>query len=815
MKLRTHSSWLAIAVVAYAPAAWSQDAPPPADTLPDVEVQQQQAPAAQPKPKPAAAKPKPKPKPQQQAAPAPQPSVPAPQPPADDFEPIAEISEPARILVNSPYGASAGAGAAERAQNGSISPINPKQMLPGNLQNFTSAGTRVTAEGLAEQRPANNHEVLARIPGVVTVADDGAARHSGIGIRGSPVRRSRKVLVMEDGLSINFSTYLDPSTHYTPPVERLESVEVLRGPVVNYGPLTNHGVINFRNLSPFGGNETVIKFGLGTTEGSDMSVNNFRHVHTRQNIANWGVVASYSGADTGGAWDNEELRYNDFYGAIGAKGDNQDLTIAAGYFRQRDQYDEDNFGDGDAALFANGRDKSAFREGANLSSYNADFWRISATHNFYIDEDTTVTTRAYYQHHERNRFFQQSEAPDPFHMRGREREYEVYGVESRAEWANRPFLMGMSQDIQAGIRYERHQFENCNTVGAIGQILDDDTSGSCNNRLGNGQDPAVNGPQLPGFPSDRSRRADIEANAYSAFIQTAIHVTNALTVTPGLRFESYDIERFSSEADGAQQAGRVTSDSDNILPAIGVAWEAFPNTTIYAGYHQGVTPAVTRGPAFPLPDEKGDNFQIGVRSTSLKGLSFDVAYFRSNIDNYQIKEPVTGASGNNIFGAADEVEINGVELGARLESQPFTGGPWNFFGEAIYTYADSEIVRGDDNGVDISGNTVPEVPESFANLTLGFAHAIGFDASVTATYRGEFFTDAINTVSDPGDSEIGLVDDVWLLSARANYKVPNTNVTLWANGQNLTDEFYIADRSDGAKPGVGRTIMGGFTLKFD
>lgn len=811
MKLRTHSSWLAIAVVAYAPAAWAQEtAPPPADTLPDVEVQQQ-APAAQPKPKPAAAKPKPKPKPQQQAAPAPQPSVPAPQPPADDFEPIAEISEPARILVNSPYGASAGAGTAERAQNGSISPINPKQMLPGNLQNFTSAGTRVTAEGLAEQRPANNHEVLARIPGVVTVADDGAARHSGIGIRGSPARRSRKVLVMEDGLSINFSTYLDASTHYTPPTERLESVEVLRGPVVNYGPLTNHGVVNFRNLSPFGGNETVIKFGLGTTEGSDMSVNNFRHVHTRQNIANWGVVASYSGADTGGAWDNEELRYNDFYGAIGAKGDNQDLTIAAGYFRQRDQYDEDNFGDGDAAFFANGREKATIFDGfgslANLSSYNADFWRLSATHNFYVDEDTTVTTRAYYQNHERNRFFVNTiNAPNDFFMRGREREYEVYGVESRAEWANRPFIMGMKQDIQAGIRYERHQFTNCNTVGRQNEVLDSGNSGNC--------DIFTNAAAGP-FNGDRSRRADIEADAYSVFIQTAIHVTRTLTVTPGIRLESYDIVRDSIRAEAPQENGRTTSDHDHVLPSIALAWEALPNTTVYAGFHQGITPQITRGPAFPLPDEKGDNFQIGVRSTAMKGFTFDIAYFHSRIDDYQIKSPVTTAGGNNIFGTADEVEINGVELGTRLESQPFTGGPWNLFGEAIYTYADSEIVRGKDGGIDISGNTVPEVPESFANLTLGFAHAIGFDASVTATYRGEFFTDSVNTVSDPGDSEIGLVDDVWLLSARANYKVPNTNVTLWANGQNLTDEFYIADRSDGAKPGVGRTIMGGFTLTFD
>jgi Fe(3+) dicitrate transport protein len=828
MNKTIRSSWLAIAVIAMAPAPlYAQDAPPPAadGSLPEVEVPQPDPAAApKPKPKPVAKKPKPKPA----ATPPAEPEVVA-APSADTYEAIAEISEPARILVNSPYGAAAGAGAAQRAKTGSISPINPIQALPDDLQNFTSAGTRVTAEGLAEQRPANNHEVLARVPGVVAVNDDGAARHSGIGIRGSPFRRSRKVLMMEDGLSINFSTYLDPSTHYTPPVERLESVEVLRGPVVNYGPLTNHGVINFRNLSPFGGNETVIKGGIGTTEGADLDVNNFRHVHTRQNFENWGVVASYSGGDFGGSWDNEELRYNDFYGAIGARGDNQDLTISAGYFRQRDQYDEDNFEDGDAAFFANGRNKATIFDGredlANLSSYNADFWRLSATHNYYVDKDTTVTTRAYYQSHERNRFFfneyeilttDPDREPltfneDNFFMRGRERTYEVYGVESRAEWANRPFIMGMTQDIQAGIRYERHQFTNCNTVGTINEVLDSGNSGRCDIQS---REPAGSGPFE--YNLDRSRRADIEADAYSGFIQSAIHVTNTLTVTPGLRFESYDITRDSIRAEAPQENGRSTSNHDHVLPAIAMAWEAMPNTTVYAGYHQGMTPQVTRGPAFPLPDEIGNNFQIGVRSDAIRGFSFDVAYFHSRIDDYQIKEPIsTPDRSNNVFGTADEVEINGVELGARLDSRPITGGPWNFFGEAIYTYADSVIVRGEDDGVDISGNIVPEVPEHFANLTVGFAHAIGFDASVTYTYRGEFFTDARNTISIPDDSTVGLVDDVWLLSARANYAIPNTNLTLWANGQNLTDEFYIAERSDGAKPGIGRTIMGGFTLRFE
>lgn len=786
----------------------AQEAAQPADgSLPEVQVIQKKA-----TPAPAAKK---KAAPVQAASPAPQPPPPA-----------AVVADEQPALENSPYGAAASGRAAARAASGPSSPINARQALPDDLQNYTGAGTRLDSADLAERKPLNNHDALTNVPGVMVVHDDAMARHSGIGLRGSPMRRSRKVLVMEDGLPVNFSPYLDASTHYTPPIERVESIEVLRGPVVNYGPLNNHGVVNFRNLSPFGANETVITAGIGHTWDMDMDVNNFRHVHTRQNLGNAGVVLSYSGGDGAGSWDNEELHYNDFYGALGLRGSMQDLTISGGYFRQRDRYDEINFvpdenaADGYADFRRNGRNKlgaggdGGIFEGnpayANLSSYNADYWRIQGTHNLYIDDTTTLTTRAYYSDHERNRFYFNEEDGGDFFMRGRERHYKFYGAESRIEFADRPFIAGMTQDIQAGIRFERHEFTNCNTVGQANQKLDDDTSGRCDIFLNSHPDLPANG--------DRSRRADMEADSFAAFIQTAIHVTRGLTVTPGVRFENYEIDRWTQpdRAEAPQQPGFSSSDHDVVLPMVAAAWEVMPRTTVYGGYHRGITPQITRGPAFPLPDEIGDNFQVGVRSTALRGFAFDIAYFHSDIEDYQVKGPTVTGGGNNIYGTADEVQIDGVELAARLDSHAFTGGPWNFFGEAVYTYADSIIKKGFDGADDVSGNRVPEVPRHFANLTLGVAYKQLWDASLTWTYRGGFFTDMSNGELEWDEEEVeaGFVDDVWLLSARTNLKVTD-NLSLFISGTNLTNEFYLSDIDEGMKPGPSRAIMGGFTYKFD
>jgi Fe(3+) dicitrate transport protein len=842
---------------------YAQDAPPPAagGTLPEVEVPQP-APAAAPKPKPVAKKPKPKPAPAAAPPPA-EPEVVA-APPVDDYEPTAEISEPARILANSPYGAPGGADAATRAKFGEIAPINGKTILPGDMQDYVGAGTRVTPEGIAEQRPLTNHEALARVPGVVTVNDDGIGRHGGIGIRGSAPRRSRKVLILEDGQPINFSPYLDSSSHYTPPIERIESIEVIRGFVVNQGPLTNFGVVNFRNLSPFGPDETVISAGIGKTWDVDKDVNNFRHVHTRQTFENWGVVASYSGSEVGGAWDNEVLRYNDFYGAVGVKGEDQDLTISGGFFRQRDTYDEDNFLRGSFSDFiANGREKgnrcenqalpSLFEAscGHDFSSYNGDHYRLQVAHNYYFDKNTTLTTRLYGADHDRARFFPDQTAeffdngtlanpltdPDDLVMGGRDRRYRNYGIDSRLEMANLPLFGGMTHDLQVGVRYQNDKFRNRNREGDDGEILDFDNRGNL------------------------EEQQNLEANAFSAFIQTAIHVTKTLTISPGLRLEHWDTSFNGTDfggdvSDFFDDFGALTSEHTEVLPGVAFSWEVAPRGTIYGSYQRGLgTPIIRDALEEPFeealeaadPDaalaafaaeydtdpELGDNFQIGYRNTAIAGFTIDMAVFHSRIKDYQFGEAFQSDDGDRVFSAIDEVEFTGFEIGTRVDSRPIVGGDWNVFAEGIYTYTDSKITK-DEANPDAVGNEVPEAIKHFANLTLGIGYKKLWDASITATHRGGWFVDEDNTrefefsgdVDCPDDYdgvnefcsgpelEPGKVASQWLLSARGNLHL-NDQLTLWASGQNLTNEFYLAGVEDGAKPAIGRTVMGGFTWKFD
>ncbi|MEM8575169.1 MAG: TonB-dependent receptor [Pseudomonadota bacterium] len=881
--------------------------------VPAVEIiQPEQQPEQPPEPVQAEAEPEPEPV----SRPAPEPVVyeapetfipPAPSPVEPAFEPV-ETAEffPNLITQEIPqfYGPPGGEASFERSINSAQSPISPLNgIAPGNLQNFSEAGSRVTRQQINKQVPLTTNDIAQRVPGVTVVNDDGIGNQGGIGIRGSNPRRSRKILVMEDGQSINMSLYIDPSVHAVPPPERVEAVEVIKGSII-YAPNNNFGAINFRNLQPFGPDEFVLsgEGGAVATRGADDSDGGAAkwHVHLRQTWENWGTVVSYTGADVQGSWDTERANYNDFYAALGWKNEKADFVFSGSYTRQRDDYDEANLefeGDEDEEEEEEGEEeeedeeedsalsrlqerfstpedaffksvkhcKTCFNPGSRFSTYNADPFRFLANLNYYIDDDTTSTTRAYYYHHRRDRY-QNFEGADPSQaetnfspellgdtvlipegvMLGRLRTYQHVGGEQKFELANREIFAGLNQDFQIGARFEHHTFANRNFFGRQGEILNDgDKNG------------------LTVFDSEH------EADAFSAYAQTVIHATPALDIVPGIRFEHISskvtqLRSSEEEGEGEQELEEcefngeeffnegecvvfeINPDTQNFsydktywLPGVSFSWGLFGkqiapisggkglqeyetvyHTTMYGGYNRGVTIPVQREGPFPPLDELGDNFQLGVRSTGIKGITFDVAGFFKSIENYQIRGSATTTSGLNVYTNIDEVEISGVEMYGRLDSRPYTGWDLNPFFEGTFTYSNGEITEGVlPDGTNLVGNRIPFAPREVAYLTTGIESIAGWNASVSFVYRGEFFTDETNTPfkGDPG-GEDGLVPSVWLVNARANYTLPTdifgSELTLFVSGENLADKLYITDREDGLKPGLGRSLLAGARMKW-
>ena len=193
-------------------------------------------------------------------------------------------------------------------------------------------------------------------------------------------------------------------------------------------------------------------------------------------------------------------------------------------------------------------------------------------------------------------------------------------------------------------------------------------------------------------------------------------------------------------------------------------------------------------------------------------LRLNSAIFFSEVDNQQQGTQEFDASGAIWFRTVNtgKSEYTGVEL--ELISTPLD----SLQIEASVGYIDYDRVDPGRSGLCRylpTGEkcTAPRTPEWTA--AVGAVYDWGLRDGGTITLRGDavyqskmfFGTDPIN----------GFQGAYTLVDARLSWESPGQDWSIALFGTNLTDEFYIADLSDGAKPGLGRTIYGGFTLKFD
>src|SRR5262245_49812341 len=80
-------------------------------------------------------------------------AIPAKQAPAPAPDFVPDNIETSPPDGNSAYGAVNSKGAQERALNNATSPVNPVDILPGNLEQFSSAGSRVDKSQMDEFQP--------------------------------------------------------------------------------------------------------------------------------------------------------------------------------------------------------------------------------------------------------------------------------------------------------------------------------------------------------------------------------------------------------------------------------------------------------------------------------------------------------------------------------------------------------------------------------------------------------------------------------------------------------------------------------------
>jgi Fe(3+) dicitrate transport protein len=292
-------------------------------------------------------------------------------------------------------------------------------------------------------------------------------------------------------------------------------------------------------------------------------------------------------------------------------------------------------------------------------------------------------------------------------------------------------------------------------------------------------------------------------------------------VTPGVRFESIDYERIDNLL-----GTRGETSVDQWIPGIGGTFEAAAGTVVFAGVHRGFSPpgvadiVTAQGGTVDLDAELSWNYELGVRSQPLDGVSLEATAFRMDFENQIVPASVAGGSGATLTSAGETLQ-QGFEFAGEVQSTAFVEWPVEAFARLSYTWlADAEYegerysnIPGFSN-VKVTGNRLPYAPEHLLAGTVGVRTAFGLNVELEGVYTSAAFTDDLNSVDIVASGQRGEIPGYTIWNMTANYALQACDCRLFATAKNLTDKLYIADMSRGLIPGMPRLVQAGFEISF-
>tara|TARA_Y100000766_G_scaffold274647_1_gene276867 strand:+ start:416 stop:2614 length:2199 start_codon:yes stop_codon:yes gene_type:complete len=286
---------------------------------------------------------------------------------------------------------------------------------------------------------------------------------------------------------------------------------------------------------------------------------------------------------------------------------------------------------------------------------------------------------------------------------------------------------------------------------------------------------------------------DVDIEAWGAYVEANYSISDKWSVIAGLRYNYEERDGTGSFVFDAISLNVPTNQRESwndLTPRITLQYSPNDNMLLYATYTEAFKSGVinTGSTSPPLDPETVDAFEVGLKGQNASGtLRYSVAAFFYDYQDMQISfvdETSTVSTVN-----AAEAENSGIEL--EVDGSLGNGFAFDFY--LTYLNAEyQEFFNGDyANGfaiTDLSGNTLPNAPESTAKLGLTWEGAVG---GGTLTVRGEayyqddvYFTewnreDAYQKSYEQINASVDYSwNDQWLLS-------------LW--GRNLSDEEVMSN----------------------
>lgn len=641
----------------------------------------------------------------------------------------------------------------------------------------------------------NARQVYAKVTGLNIWESDGAGLQLGIGGRGLSPNRTANFNVRQNGYDISADALGYPESYYTPPLEAIDRIEIVRGAAsLQYGTQFG-GMLNFR-------------FKQGSTTKPI-------EVLMRNSTGSWGFFNTFT--SVGGTVNKGKINYYSFFQYKRGDGfrENSGFSAFNGYaamsyqvtakFKIEADFTRMNYlaqqpGGLTDKNFEDGFIRSSFRE---RNWFRVDWNMASLSFTYQISEKTKVNSRNF------------GLLASRYALGNLERINVVdFG-------GNRTLIKGdfMNFGNETRLLHDYKLGKKRNTI-LVGTRL---YKGITRGRQGNGNDGS--GPEFDYLNPNNLENSDylFENKNFSLFAENIFNLSEKLTITPGLRFESISTTAegyFMQQVfDGAgnlivqNKTEEVLGRQRNfVIGGVGLNYKINTKNSIYINFSQNyrainfsdiriVNPNFKVDPN--IKDESGYTADIGFKSNKSKYFNFEATLFLVKYNDkigqvlradqpplyldYRFRGNISDARnlGLEFFG-----ELNIIQL---FEKE-YENMEWTFFINSALV--DARYINTEDNS--IKNKKVEMVPPLMLRSGTQFRFK-QFRATFQFSHIAQHYTDATNAVLTATAVE-GIIPSYQVADLSLAYRYKRFGIEGTIN--NLFNQYYFTRRAEGY-PGPG------------
>lgn len=716
-----------------------------------------------------------------------------------------------------------------QAQKTNTDTLKQKQLeevtiLRDKIKSLPGAGQYISLRALQQMNQPNVNNVLRTIPGINIRDEEGFGLRPNIGLRGTPVNRSAKITLMEDGMLVAPAPYADPSAYYFPTFARMQGVEVLKGSSqIKYGPYTIGGAVNLLSTSipkSFNG-FAQLSYGSFNTNQQRLwigdSKKNLDYVMEVNRLASDGFKQIDGGGNSG--FDRRDVmgkvrwhtqndakipqaltlklancveKGNETYlGLTYADYQNNPLRRYVGTQQDKLDLNHQHAMLHHSILPAKGLvihtsiyATKTYRDWARANTFGGK--SISSILNNPAANDTAYSIMT-------------GQRDGTIEYQSAARSYYSKGVQLNANYVFG--TKSISHKLQAGARLHQDEADRYATRSTY--------------MMSNGK-MVLNAVGVMGNQENQLR----QANSLSAFLSYDLQY-KGFSISPGIRYEkiNFNFKNYGT-ADVARLGTTLKTASNELsilLPGIGMNYALDKDMNFFAGVHKGFSPpgmpSVTSTTQANM--ESSVNYELGYRLDK-NALHIHTTGFLNNYSNILGSDNVSGggAGTGDLFNAGHAI-IQGIE--AQLSYDLFSSlGRKSAFKLPLslsYTYTSAKFQEtfvngGGDwgSGTITRGDYIPFITPHLFSASLSLEHQ-RFDIMLTSRYTGATRIKpgqdaAIFPSENNGLSTINSIKEFVILDASANCHISNT-FTAFVQVNNVTNnKAIVTNLPQGYRPNM-------------